>query len=505
MFDTIVSNWSAGFGMIMNPSVVFLVIGGVSLGLLFGAIPGLTAVLAMVLLLPLTYGMAPAAGFALLVATYIGGITGGLVSAIMIGVPGTPASIVTTYDGHAMARRGEAGRALGLGFVASFFGGLLGWLMLVFLTPQLSRFALSIRSVEYTAIILFGFTIVTVSSSNDLKKASLMTVLGCLIAAVGMDPLHGTSRLTFGLGALRGGFGMVPVLSGMYVISRAIEEAEALHERYISPPSRISGVWAQIGGTLRDSVNLIRSSAIGIAIGILPGIGAAVAPFVSYNQAKKWSKNPEEFGTGAEQGIVASEACNNATIGGALIPALALGIPGDVPVVILLSGFVLQGFQPGPLFFAENLDLVYAIYVAFLLSNVAMLLIGMTVGVRFFTRVLSAPKMYLVPVILVGGMIGSYNVGYSMADVWVALGAGVFAHVARKSGYPLTPLVIAIILGPMFEYNLRVAMNLTHGSLLPFVQRPIALVFLVLTLATVVIAVWHSRSNQNQQHEAIND
>lgn len=495
MFEEVVQGLFKGTVLIMTPSVLLMIISGVGMGLFFGAIPGLTTVLAMVLLLPLTYGIPAIEGFALLIAVYIGGITGGLVSAIMIGIPGTAASIVTTFDGYPMAKRGEAGRALGLGFAASFFGGLIGWFFLVLLTPQLAQFAISIRSTDYTMIILFGFFFITVTASKDLTKSFLMTTIGCILAAIGMDPLHGTSRLTMGTTLLEGGIGLVPLLSGIYVVSRAMEESETITIQYISPPGALTNMFSQILEIWRSWGNLLRSSIIGILIGILPGIGAAVAPFISYDQAKKWSKHKDNFGHGEPDGIIASEACNNATIGGALIPGLALGIPGDVPVVILLGGFILKGFQPGPLFFTENLDLVYSIFVAYFLANLVMLIIGLTVGVRIFSRVLSVKKVFLIPIILIAGVIGSYNIGYSMDDVWVCLAGGMLGYLAIKAEYPITPLVISIILGPMFENNLRIAMSVSKGSLLPFVQRPVSLLFLVLTVLTVLVVLWNRRQH----------
>lgn len=496
MLETALENWTTGIQLVSQMNVLVSIVIGVAMGLIFGAIPGLTAVLAMVLLLPLTYGMDPVQGFSILMGAYVGGITGGLVAATMIGVPGTPASIATTFDAYPMAQRGEGGRALAIGFGASFFGGLLGWLILIFLTPQLGRFARTIGQLDYTAIIIFGFAVVTVTASKNLSKGLLMTCIGATVAAIGTDPLHGTSRLTFGTNALQGGFGMVPLLAGVYVVSRALEEAESITDRYISPPSSASRAFSRLKEVLLSWKNLIRSSVIGIGIGILPGIGAAVAPFVSYDRAKKAvaksGKKPEyEFGKGNPDGIVASEACNNASIGGALVPGLALGIPGDVPIVILLSGFILQGFQPGPLFFSENLDLVYSIYVSYFIANLAMIIIGLTVGVRFFSRVMSVPKVYLIPIILIGGIIGSYNVGYSMTDVWVSVLAGLFAYLAKKADYPLTPFVIAIILGPMLEYRLRVGMNVHQGDVTAFLRQPVALVFLALTVLSVGASMWN--------------
>ncbi len=497
--DTSLTLWFQGAAMVLQPAPFAYIAFGTVLGLLFGVIPGLTAVLCMVLLLPITYGLAPAAGFGLLIGAYVGGITGGLVSAIMLGIPGTPASIVTTLDGHPMARRGESGRALGLATAASFYGTLASWLALVFLAPLLASFALQIGPFEYAAIIFFGFTIITGLSSESLGKSALMVAIGLIIPAIGLDPLHGVQRMTFGTSALENGFGLVPLLSGIYVVSRALEEAETIHQRYIALPGKVVNALPQLWKVFRYWKTMVSSSVIGIVVGIMPGIGASVAPFMSYDAAKRRSRHPEAFGKGEPEGVVASETCNNATIGGALIPGLVLGIPGDVPVVILLSGLMLHGFQPGPLFFTQNQSVVYSTYVSFFVAGLIMLAFMLTVGIRLFTRTMSIPKVFLIPVIFVAGLLGAYNISYSMTDVWVSLLAGFGAYFAIKAKYPLTPLVIAIILGPMLEYNLRVALNVSSGSFAPFLTQPIAAAFVVLTVGSVAMMVRRARGRKQQE------
>lgn len=490
--------WLSGFHMVFQAQGLMSLVIGTVLGLFFGAVPGLNATLAMVLLLPLTYGMQPASGFGLLMGAYVGGITGGLISAITLGIPGTASSIVTVKDGNPMAKRGESGRALGIASASSFYGGLFSWFALVLLTPQLSAFALKIGPFEYTAVILFGFVIITGLASNNLGKSLLMASIGLIIPTVGLDPLHGVERLTFGVGAIDTGFGLVPLLSGVYVVSRALEESENLQEKYICPPGKIVNVFSQMWCVWKHWFCLLRSAIIGILIGILPGIGASVAPFIAYEQAKRGSKKPEEFGFGSPEGLIASETCNNATIGGALIPALALGIPGDVPVVILLSGLMLHGFQPGPLFFSQNQDMAYATYICFFLANLFMIAFLMLVGIRIFTRMMSVSKIFLIPMILVAGLLGAYNVSYSMTDVWIALFAGIVAYCAIKADFPLTPMIIAVILGPMLESNLRIALTVSSGSLLPLVTQPISLLFVLLTFLSLALIL---RKNRKERKE----
>lgn len=483
--STVFSNIIGGISAACQLDTLLCLLAGTILGLMFGAIPGLNATLAMVLILPLTYSMSSTSAIGLLMGAYVGGITGGLISAITIGIPGTAASIATTLDGHPLSKRGESGRALGIASASSFFGGMLGWLALVFLTPQLSRAALMIGSFEYSAIILFGFTVIVGVSGDSLLKSVVMMLIGMIISVIGLDPLHGVQRLTFGIRALDTGFQTVPLLSGVYVVSRALEESENLKEGRICPPSRLDNLFSQLWKVLKYRKALIVSSVIGILVGILPGIGASVAPFLAYDQVKKLSKTPEEFGRGTPEGIVASEACNNATIGGALVPALALGIPGDVPVVILLSGLMLHGYQLGPTFFANNPALVYLIYAALMLANALMLLVLFSFGIRLFTRLMSVSKIILIPIIMVAGLLGAYNIYYNMDDVWVAFLAGLFAYAAIKAGFPLTPMIIAAILGPLLEKNLRIALTVSDGSLTPLFTRPISLAFILLTVAAI--------------------
>jgi putative tricarboxylic transport membrane protein len=480
----------AGLGLSLQLEPVMFVAFGVVFGLVFGAIPGLNATIAMVLLLPVSYNLDPVSAFALLIGGYLGGITGGLFAAVKLGIPGTAASVVTVFDGHPLAKAGRGGYALGLASVSSFYGGLLSWVALVLFTPQLAALALKIGPFEYATIIAFSLIFITLMTSRELAKSFLMVVLGLLIPTVGLDPVGGVERFTFELAPLRNGLGLIAVLTGIFVVSSLLKESETLSELHISPPARVKQAFRQLWTVWRYWRTLLRSAAIGVGIGVLPGIGAAVAPFVSYEQAKRRSKTPELFGKGAPEGVVASETTNNATVGGALIPGLALGIPGDVPVVILLSGLMLHGFQPGPLFFSQNLDMVYSTYVSFLVALVLMIVFLLAVGIRLLDRALSVPKVYLIPSISVVGFLGVYNLRNSLDDVGVALVAGLGAYVALKARYPLTPLIIAMILGPMLEENLRLALNVSQGSWVPFLTEPVAAVFVALTLGSVALITW---------------
>lgn len=487
--DDSLSNLLQGISLTLQPSPLLFLTVGVLAGLLFGTIPGLNATIAMVLLLPISYGMDPAAAFGLLIGGYVGGITGGLFASIKLGIPGTAASVVTVLDGHPMARAGKGGLAMSLAASGSFYGGTLSWVALVLLTPQLAAFALNIGPFEYAAIIVFALVLITLLSSTSLAKSLIMAAVGLLVPLVGLDPIGGVQRFTFGSSNLATGFDLIAVLTGIFVVSTVLSGSETLSEKHISPPAKVVAPFRTMWNIWKHWATVLKSAAIGIAVGVLPGIGAAVAPFISYEETKRASKHPEQFGKGAPEGVIASETTNNATVGGALVPGLALGIPGDVPVVILLSGLMLHGFQPGPLFYSQNLDMVYSTYVSFFLAMVVMIVFLMTIGIRLLDRALSLPKVYLVPVIVIMGFLGVYNLNNSMVDVWIALFFGFGAYLAQRSGYPITPLIIAMILGPMLETNLRVGLNVSQGSWMPLLTEPIAATFLAVTLAAAALIV----------------
>lgn len=485
--------------IVIEPTQLLYIFSGVIVGLFFGAVPGLNATLAMVLILPLTYGLGIFPGTGVMLGAYVGGITGGLISAIIIGIPGTAASIATVLDGHPLAKKGKVGQALSVAASASFYGGIFSWIILILFTPILSKFALKIGPFEYTAIIIFGFTIITGMSSNNIKKSLMMASIGLIIPAIGLDPLHGVPRLTFGVQALDTGFGLIPLLSGVYVVSRSLEESEHPKEKYISPPGKIKNITNQIWLVWKYWKTLLRSSIIGILIGILPGIGASVAPFIAYDQAKRTSKHPETFGQGEIEGIVASEACNNATIGGALIPGVALGIPGDIPVVILISSLMLHGFQPGPLFLTQQSDLAHVLFMSFFIANLIMIIVLLTFGIKLFSKLMTIPKTFLIPIIFVAGLLGAYNVAYSMVDVWVSLIGGLCAYIAIKADYPIAPMIIAIILGQMLESQMRIALTVSKGSLLPLFTSPISLVFILLTILSVILIIRKNLKHKNME------
>lgn len=478
----------------LHPLTLALVAGGVLLGLIFGIIPGLTATLAVVLLIPLTYGLDPLTGISLLIGVYIGGISGGMVSAILLGMPGTPSSICTSFDGFPMAKRGLAGKALHAAAVANLVGTLVSWVFLIALTSQLANFALRFGPFEYAAVIVFGLTTIVSLSGDSVFKGFIGTLFGLAVCTIGLDPLSGLERSVFGIEALRSGISPVPAMIGLFVVAEVFRNLEDGGSSMAPPDMLIDSRQTLSLKELKTSAgNMIRSSLVGLGIGLLPGIGGSLSNFVAYDQAKKASPEPESFGQGNMQGIIAAETANNATIGGALIPTLALGIPGDVVTAALIGGLQLHGLDPGPLLFAEKGDFVIGLYAAFLIAALCMFLFLYFLGTRYAPHLLRVPKKYLLPVVLLACTAGCYNLNYSTSDMWIALIFGCIGYVLNKYKYPLAPIVISMVLGRTFERQLRTGLIQSDGSFLPFVLEPIPAAFLVVAVLSLIYALWRHR------------
>lgn len=473
--------------IIFSPTIIYVLIGTV-LGVIFGAIPGLTATLAVVMLLPLTYGMDPLTGIATLLAAYIGGISGGVVAAILIGMPGTPSSVTTAFDGYPLAKKGKGTYALGMGAMSNLVGSLIALVFLVLLAPQLAKLALSFTPFEYTMVMLFAFIMVA-GLTGDFFKSMIVTIFGLVIASWGFDPINAAERNPLGLDFLSNGIPAVPAMIGLFVISRVFVELETDQSTPIIPKSKSNRTIPTLKDMKDSASNFFRSSIIGTGIGILPGIGASLATFVAYDRAKKASKKPETFGHGNIQGVVASETSNNAVIGGAMIPLLALGIPGDGVTALLLGGLQMHGLQPGPLLFTSQPDFLTGIFISFFLSVVFMYLFMITIGARIFPFLLSAKKVYLLPIVLVMSIAGSYNIAFRVEDVWIMGIFGVIGYFMDKWKYSTLPLVITLLLGASFEKYLRNGLIQSGGDLTPFFTRPIALLFFVFTLLTIFFVI----------------
>lgn len=456
---------------------------GVAIGITFGAIPGLTATMGVALFLPFTFSMDVIQSFALLLGIYCGGTYGGSITAILIRTPGSPASAATVLDGFPMAKCGEAGKALTWAITASALGGLISCVALIFFSGTLASWALKFGPSEYCVIGLFGLSIVASLSGKDLKKGLLMAGLGLMLTTIGMDPIFGTTRYTFGYPMLIGGVSFIPVLIGVFAVSEVLTNLEDIKRPQVSSEKiqNVESCHIPMKEYTAQIWNMLRSSIIGTVIGIIPATGSGIAGWISYNTAKNSDKNPESYGQGNPGGIVASEAANNAVTGGALIPLLTLGIPGDVVTAIMLGALMLQGLTPGPMLFQKNPDVIYGIYVMLVVANVFMYIQG-RLGAKLFARALDIPMNVLMTIVMALCMIGAFGATNRVMDMFIALLFGAISYLLRKLDYPMPPLLLGMVLGSTIEANFRRAMIISQGSLSIFVTRPISLAFLFLSV-----------------------
>ncbi|WP_128255645.1 tripartite tricarboxylate transporter permease [Falsirhodobacter deserti] len=483
-----------GFLTVISPQILLLIAGGVAVGIVFGAVPGLTAVMAIALCLPMTYGLGPSAGLSLLIALFVGATSGGLISAILLKIPGTPSSIATTFDGAPMMEKGEGGKALGAGIVFSFVGTIISIVALVFIAPSLAQVALAFGPHEYFAIAVFSLTLIATLSSGSMVKGVFAGVLGFAVSTVGIAPVDAIPRFTFGMVELNAGFNILTVLVGMFAIAEVIKVAEtarssAAASSTAAPDVRIKGFGFSRAEFVEQLPNAFRSSAIGVAVGILPGIGAGTSNIISYIVAKKRSKTPERFGKGTLEGVVASESANNAGIGGAMIPLLTLGIPGDAVTAILLGGLMIHGIQPGPMLFLTQGPLVYTIFAALIVAAVMMLVLEFW-GLRIFIRLLAIPKHILLPIIFILCAIGAFGLASRVFDIWTILAFGVLGYGFVKAGMPTAPFIIGFILGPMAETSFRRGLQLSRGDFMGFLTNPISGTFLGLAVLSIGFQLW---------------
>lgn len=466
-------------------NLLFLVI-GTALGIVVGAIPGLTASMLIALTLPLTFHMDPVSAVTLLIGEYVGGISGGLIMAILLRMPGTPASIVTTFDGYPMAQKGLGERALALGIMASVVGGIISWGFLAGMSPSLARFALQFGPWEYFTLVLMALVMLAVLSQGSMVKGLLGATLGMAFALPGIDSSIGQARLTFGNDALLAGFGLLPVLIGAFAISQILRDSTTRQDTSnMKLPDRHLPIYRS---DLLHMPRLIRGSVIGTWIGLLPGIGGNIAALMSYSTEKQLSREPEKFGTGHEPGVIAAESANNASIGGALIPLITMGIPGSVTEAILIGALTIHNLQPGPLLFQHAPEIAYGIIAAYLVANLMMLMM-MWAAVRYIAQIVRLPRSGLMAVILVFCVTGSYAVNSSFTDVWVMIAFGVIGLGLEYCRVPLGPFVIGFVLSPIAEEQLRASLMMSDGNIAEILTRPYALLFLALAVATVASPV----------------
>ncbi|MDR3220816.1 MAG: tripartite tricarboxylate transporter permease [Candidatus Accumulibacter sp.] len=490
--------WLAGISSIFSLKPLLVIVVGVAIGIIFGSIPGLTALMAVALCMPLTFGADAVIGLSLLCALYVGGVSGGLIAATLINIPGTPSSVATTFDGYPMTKRGESGRALGIGIFYSFLGGALGFIVLFFGAPLMARIALRFGPFEYFCVAVFALTLVASLSGKYISKGIATAILGIIFAMVGLAPQDSYARFTFGFYDLDGGFGLLAVLTGIFAVSEILQAAEqAKKENQVAiPPFKMEGFFGlRPGEFLAQIPNTLRSATIGVLIGILPGIGGSTSNLVAYSVAKDSSKYPEKFGTGIPDGIIASETSNNASIGGALVTLIALGIPGDGVTAMLLGGFMIHGIQPGPLLIQTNGALIYSVFVALFVANIVMLVLEYY-GIRIFAKLLKVPKYYLFPVIIVMCIVGAYGMNSRLFDVGSLLFFGTLGYIMIKLGYPIVPFILGFVMGPIMENKLRTALMSSNNEILPLITRPISAITL-LAAALYLFFAW--RRNKRKQ------
>jgi putative tricarboxylic transport membrane protein len=500
-FDLILN----GFITAGSPTSLLLIFCGVAVGIIFGAIPGLSATMAVALFLPVTYGLKPSNAMSLLMALYIGAVSGGLIAAILLRIPGTPSSVATCFDGYPLAAKGQAPKALGVGIVFSFLGSILSIFALMFISPWLANLAIAFGNFEYFAIAVFSLTMIATLSGDSLIKGIFSGTIGFMFATVGIAPIDAVPRFTFDSLQLLSGFDMLPVMIGLFAVGEIIAAAKNSRQEgqveILQPNMRdIKGFGFSVQEFLGQQWNMLRSALIGIGIGILPGIGGGTSNILAYSVAKNQSRHPEKFGTGIIDGVVAPETSNNAAIGGAMIPLLTLGIPGDTVTAILLGGLMIHGITPGPRLFVEHAPVVYGIFAALTISSLVMLFMEFY-GLRIFVKLLVIPKFILLPVIFCLCGVGAYGLNSRTFDLWCVILFGILGYGFSSFKIPIAPFILGFILGPMAETNLRRGLMLPPHNLSPLYTSPICLFFLAVAVVSIGLTAYNQYQRRRRMRE----
>src|SRR5574341_1346882 len=482
---------------------------GTLVGVVGGALPGITITMTVIVVLPFTFGLEPLQGLAAMIGVYVGGECGGLITSCLLGIPGKPSAVATTFDGFPMAKKGEPGRALWIGIWASIFGGLLGAVFLVATTGPLARIALEFGPWEFFALFVLALSMVAGLAEGSLIKGFVAGALGLVVTVLGNDPVMGQARLTFGIRFLEGGIPFLPVLIGVFAFAQIMSEVERMGGAAKAIEAVDRGVSLAvshlkvIGEILRRPVLLLWSTFIGLAIGVLPGIGGSAANMLAYDQAKKFSRHPEKFGTGIPEGIIASESSNNSNVAGSLVTIMAFGIPGDAVTAVMLGALTIHGIQSGPLFISQNAQLAYGMFAAYIVAHPIVLAI-VWVGVRWMLRIVTIPKAVLFPVVLVLCVIGAYALNNTVDNVYVLLVFGLFGYGMVKLRLPLAPFILVVILGDQIEINL-VRSIMTDSNPWLFLTRPISGGLLIASVLSVALSVWQHRRQQKRLADAGED
>ncbi len=473
---------------------------GILGGYIIGSIPGFSATMGVALFVPFSYAMPVYNAFAFLVALYCSAIFSGSIPAILIKTPGTPAAMVTIYDGNYMAKNGEAGKALGLACMASVFGGIFSALLLILFAGGLADVALKFGAQEYFALAILGISMIITMSRDNLLKGILAALFGFMLTFVGMDSSTGFARYTFSNVNLLSGIQIIPAMIGIFAISEILMSIDEGMKQDTKVKQNLDSVFSGYKDIIKNIPLLIKSSTIGTFLGALPGVGAATASIVAYNEVKRTSKEPEKLGKGVPEGIIAPESANNAVTGGALIPLLALGIPGDSVTAILLGALMIQGIKPGPELFSKSPEVVISIYITAILSYIGILLVS-AVFIKWFAKLLNISFVTLSAFVIIFCILGAYALNNSYFDVYVAAIFGLIGYVMKKSNIPTSPMILAFVLGPMIEERFIMSIASTRGDYLTFFKRPISATLLIVAIGFVCFSLYLSLKTQKSETE----
>ncbi|GAB4368063.1 MAG: tripartite tricarboxylate transporter permease [Spirochaetales bacterium] len=492
----LVNHLLEGFRHIAGVAPFLAIVAGVIGGILVGAMPGLSPSMGVAILLPFTFKMHPLIGLVLLTAVYLASNYGGSITAVTINTPGTPSAVATAFDGYPLTQQGKAGWALGVSLVASTLGGMVGIIILILFSQPLAAIAVRMHPAEYFALALFGLSTVASLAGRNWAKAFTSALLGLLINTIGIDPISGVKRYTFGVTNLFDGFSFIPALIGLFALSEVFSKIEegAWGNRSGGEISR-KEQWPSWKDYWKLKRATLQASVIGTIIGIFPGAGSAIASFVAYDLGKKTSKNPETFGKGNPEGVAAAEAANSASVGGAMVPLLTLGIPGSASTAVLIGALTIHDLAPGPLLFTQSPELVYGLFASMFVANVVMLLLGFW-GSRLWIKVTKVPLNVLIPLILSIATVGSYAVKNSLFDVGACFGFGIVGWILKRYGYPMAPIVLGMVLGNLMEVNFRRAVIM--GGYGVFFARPASLILLLISVAAFVYPLIQTRKNRSK-------
>jgi putative tricarboxylic transport membrane protein len=485
----LISDLASGFELVLAWQPLLAIFCGVATGIVVGAMPGLSPSMGVALLVPFTYAMEPTLGVILLTAIYLASNYGGSITAVTINAPGTPASAVTAFDGYPLTQQGRPGIGLGVSLISSAVGGVVGTLILIAFFAPLAELAIKFHPADYFAIAIFGLTSVASIGGRNWAKAGAMALLGLLINTVGIDPISGVSRFTFGIPQLYDGFSLIPALIGLFALSEVFFQIE----RQNLAPTKVAASgyeWPSWLDYWRLKFCILRSSLIGTLIGVFPGAGATIASFVSYDIAKRFSKQPERFGNGSLEGVAAAEAANSSSVGGALVPLLTLGIPGSASTAVLIGALMIHDVVPGPQLLRDHPDMVYGLFASLLVANACLLLLGL-LGSRLWIRVTAIPKNQLYPLILSVSVIGSFAVRNSMFDIVACLGFGCLGWILRRYRYPVAPIILGMVLGGIAETKFRQAVLM--GGYNVFWDKPACRTILIVSVLSLLFPVIRSR------------